>query len=67
MSEEIQTSKWSDRAFRQGAAEKHIVAKVCESRREFERKLRGVVEGPSSLGQENPGQWRQKMPKRAEV
>ena len=34
MSEEIQTSRWSDQACRQGAAEKHLVTKAHESPRE---------------------------------
>ena len=67
MSEEIQTLKWLDRVYRRGAAEKHLVAKAHENPREQKQRLRGVVEKPFSLGQENPCKRRQKMPKQDEV
>ena len=67
MSEDIQTLNWSDQACRREVAKKHLVTKAHESPREQERRLRGVVEKLSSLGQENPCKRRQKMPKRDEV
>ena len=67
MSEDIQTLKWLDQVYRRGAAEKHLVAKAHQNPREQKQRLRGVVERPSSLGQENPCKRRQKMPKRDEV
>ena len=57
----------SAKACRRGAAEKHLVTKAHESPREQERRLRGVVEKLSSLGQENPCKRRQKMPIRDKV
>ena len=63
MNEGIQTSKWSDQACRQEAAEMHPESEAHKNPRELEQKRQGVaVEHPEPKGQMNPWEQRPKMP-----